>query len=725
VAQVRRFDDDAWAALANRGLLRRARKDLESVVIEVVGDGAALVVAVGDRTVRFPEAGPARATCSCPSVTTCQHVITAGLWLANEDADVPGAEPPDHEVDGPTQPEAGQSGQSTEASGGVEAVGAIDVARTAEVDDADALRDELLSLDVEALVAHAGRAGVRWAAQFMDDLEDDPDGVRIGGGRHTVITFARPPVTLRFMGGGLGGLVADQRLPSPERYQVAAVLAYQRANGLVLEAPAVRSATIARQLPQRESRARLRDATRRLLTDTVGIGVSHLSTSVHERYTTLATWAQGAEYHRLALLLRRLADHVELLLTRSARADEHRLLDVGLVCALEAADARGEAPKDLVGRARNTYDAVRFLELFGLGGVPWRTGSGYQGLTLLFWSPSGGSAGSEGSKGSGTFLSWTDARPLTMAQFDPVARWATPGPWTGLASPSATSGRRVVLLDAQVSSGGRISGVERTSASTQPIDAASLASLLPVRDSWAEVAQGKDPARRSLLDPPAPLESWAVLRPTSFGRPTFDVARQTLLWPLVDRGGSVLVCEIAYSTFTARLIERVEALADHFQNGTLDGPLVVARLRVSPLGLVAEPLSLIRPGRGPEAAAVDALHFDPVPDDRGGRVSKVIESLRKRREVEAPPEPAHPLVDLPVPLVSLRGWLEGQAERGVSGVDGGVARGALDEHHRQLREAGLRVFVPAPSDVEPAEALLRSHYLVQQVTLALLGDPSP
>ena len=46
----------------------------------------------------------------------------------------------------------------------------------------------------------------------------------------------------------------------------------------------------------------------------------------------------------------------------------------------------GSAPAPhLVGRARNTYDPVREVDVVGLGSLPWRTGSGYQGLTTLFW----------------------------------------------------------------------------------------------------------------------------------------------------------------------------------------------------------------------------------------------------------------------------------------------------------------------------------------------------
>ena len=67
-ALLRTLDDDAYASLANKGLLRRARKDLEGGLAVEVGevDGSWLNVRVGECRVRFSSAGPSQATCSCP-----------------------------------------------------------------------------------------------------------------------------------------------------------------------------------------------------------------------------------------------------------------------------------------------------------------------------------------------------------------------------------------------------------------------------------------------------------------------------------------------------------------------------------------------------------------------------------------------------------------------------------------------------------------------------------
>ncbi|HEY3000783.1 MAG TPA: hypothetical protein VGJ44_00410, partial [Kribbellaceae bacterium] len=554
-AQLSRFDDEAWIALANRGLLRRATKDLAAAEPEIIAEEAdGLRVRTGSWVVTFDQTGPAGASCSCPSGSACQHIITAGLWLA-----------------------AASSADSAPAP-----------------DTAGALHAELMALDTAALVAHAGRAGFRWARQYVEDLDPEA-GARIETGRQVVVTLSSPRVTFRFMGGGAAGLVPDGKLPAVEKYQAAVVLAYQRANGAELapvEAPKARTSPGAAE--SAESRRRLRAAVAQLLTDTVRLGVAHLSPSMQQRYETLAVSAQGAEYHRLALLLRRLADHVELQLERSARADEHRLLEeaaiaYALVRALESA---GDLPR-LVGRARNRYDAVRRLEVIGLGALPWRAASGYRGLTSLFWWPE-----------EHRFLFWTDARPDTLRDFDPRARYHAPAPWTGLSAPAAATGARLRLADAQLSAAGRLSGVESTRATVVPVDGDELRAALPVVTAWADLER-RPPL--SLLDQPDPLRDWAVLRPEGAAPPHFDPVGQTLHWTLLDGDGAALELRLPYTAENAHAIERVEAM-----HGDLPaGALVVARVRLSAAGLVGEPLSLVRPERA--AGAVDALHFGAVP----------------------------------------------------------------------------------------------------------------
>lgn len=495
------------------------------------------------------------------------------------------------------------------------------------------------------------------------------------------------------MGGDVGSLVADASLPAVEKHRVAAVLAYQRAFGAtVTPLPPAVAATPRAELV--DARVRFRLALSRLLTDTVRLGVSHLSPAVHQRFETMAVWAQGVEYHRLALILRRLADQIELLLTRSARADEHLLLDQSAIAfALVTALDRAPDEPRLVGQARNRYDDVRSMTVVGLGGLPWRSGTGYHGLTCLFWWPE-----------ESRFVSWTDARPQSLGGFDPRSRCTQPGPWTGLRSPAESFGRAVRLTGARLSAVGRLSGVERTHAS---VSAADPDELPPVVEDWSELeARG----RASLLDLPDPLNDWVLLRPAGFGRAVYNPVRQVVEWQVVDRHRSVLTLRLRWTSVNAHAVNRLETLGPA---DLADGTVVVARVFRDAGTTLAEPLSLIRSG-----GVVDAAHFDgpppaaaanlpDIPDDEPGLDTEV-------------PDTQHSA--LPDALRQLRNWLVSQAERGTAAASAGGVLAELDSRHRALREAGFSLFAEpgaADSRLDPAEAMLRTHYLYLQTAAVL------
>lgn len=688
-SQLDRFDDEGLAALANRGLLRRAQKDLERLSVEVVEEGTdALVVAVGDQRVRFDIRGPAQARCDCPASGVCQHILSAAMGLKRLGAD------------------------------------RTDVVPAAVEDPLAELRNSLLALPVSELVKHAGKAGYRWAWQYVNDM-GDVDALRIGGQQHLVLSLQRPRLTLRYMGGSLDNLIADTEIAQLQKYRVAAVLAFQRAHGRNLTPPEPAAAPRAQALDlgfdhqlaatgaaaQDDSRQRLRSAASQLFAEAVGLGLSHLSSGMHERFTTLAVWAQGAEYYRLALLLRRVADHIELLLQRAGGADEHRLLDElslanALVDALDGAAARGMAPTQWVGQARTRYEETRALEVLGLGARAWRSGSGYVGLTMILWSPQEG------------FMSCTDARPETLRGFDPIARYKAPGPWNGLGAPQQATGRRLSLLGAQLNEAMRLSARDSTSATILPDDrqAWSFEQLKPWT-RWADLRQARG-AGRGLLGGPAPMQDWAFLQPNRVGPCQFDETRQTLLWPLWDVDGELLVSQLVFDGNTEHAMQRIEALPAGVNDS---GFIVVAQLIARGATLVAEPLSLVRPSVD---MPVDALHFDGAPAADG-----LLARWRKAwtaRGAAASPLPAVTAQQQPVPVVlaEARRTLQRLAERGLPLETTHAWAAECERLLEQTRSAGLTAFAALAAPGSPQAQLLRMNYLCMEYE-SLAGDPSP
>ncbi len=656
-AQLACFDDDAFIALANKGLLRRAHKDLEqqtATIIEELPD--ALVMAFGDFRIRLTAAGPAQAKCSCPAAGVCQHILAAAISLQKIESALP-------------QP------------------------AVAHDDRVIKLHDALIGFSHQQLVQYAGKAGYQWAWQFVLDLDLETD-VQISAEQHVAIRFNHPRMTFRYMGGELASLVADTAVPQMAKYHVAAVLAYQRAQGVEIAAPEPSKSKQAPlelglehsvpetlQANQYFSRERLRLSVRQLLEECIALGLSHISRGIYERYATLAVWAQGAEYYRLAMLLRRLADHVDLLLERAGSADEHRLFDemtiaFALVKALDDAAIRGVEPKSLVGQARSRYETIGELNLLGLGASTWRSASGYVGLTMLFWSTT-----------DQVFVACTDARPASQRGFNPIARYKNPGPWTGLNSPAQATGKRLILRAAQLNPTGRLSSAESTAAFVQGIETNFAQQLKPARN-WSELLQENSTLRRSLLAEPQPMKDWTVLMPTVFGKAHFDEARQVMRWPLFDEHNQQLDVELVYNEQTAHAINRIEQLTGA---QLVPGTMVVVRLRSSGGIVVGEPLSLIKAKCDVNESPIDALYFDPAPlqSTTAKWLSKFSQVVTGKPTKAAP---SQQIAQLPSSLMELRHFLRRLAERGIVADSTEQALLQLSKHIEANNAAGLNLF---------------------------------
>jgi hypothetical protein len=185
-----------------------------------------------------------------------------------------------------------------------------------------------------------------------------------------------------------------------------------------------------------------------------------------------------------------------------------------------------------------------------------------------------------------------------------------------------------------------------------------------------------------------------------------------LVWPLFDATGELLRAEHPWSDLHANAIARIEAL------GTVpQGTALVLRTRATAYGVVGEPVSLVLPGRNVDP--VDALHFTSVETKAPSRwvaaMAGVAPRVHDSDDENAVVRPAIPA------LVDLRIWLEEQAERGTAGADPLATATTVARHHRALRAVGLHCFPeldPATS-LDPADLLIRSHYLLQQVEIAL------
>ena len=695
-ALVRPFDDAAWEALANKGLLRRARKDLESgaLPVRVEGEGDHGVrLAVGACIVSVPEAGPAKAVCSCPAAGMCQHILAAGLFL--------------------------QRLESSEAS--------------STADDAPSPADAAdgwLALDLETIRKWVGAAEFR-AAVALSLAEPEAPTVETNAAGLIVVRFPGPGADCRLLPGrGLDGIiVSGGNAKQARRLAAAAVLALRRARGLALPADVVAAATDGEAAALRasadapRSRAEVLASVRALLQESVAVGLVHLGVSTGDRLTTLSISALGVNLPRLALALRNLADEIRLLTSRAARADTGRFLwSMARTHALAEALAGPVGHRaDLVGAHRSQYEETDALELTGVCAYPWRTASGYQGLTVLFW---------DGRRQE--WASWSDARPEGQpGGFDPRMRYGAEVAWEGGLTPFGLSRSRVRLRRARRNRAGRLSSSARCVATLLgPVVGGEIAFGARMFIQWEKLrAHAADNLPVGLRETPG-ARDLVVVQPAHWRQREFDSVEQIFRWWVEDDAGETLALELPFDAWTRQAIDTLENLPSPAGSGSPPWQ-VVARVQRQGRELSLYPLTLLN-HRSPGTAAVGMLHLHldavssslPVAVTDPGAAAPNEETPENALEEE--PDGSSDNVDSPPldgtvfdrTLMPLETRLEALAEAGTEATANGADREWFGQQCGHLEASGLGALGRSAGRVAKGEGakviaaeLLRCRYL--------------
>ena len=564
-ALVAGFDDASWEALASKGLLRRARKDLEkglAISLREQPEGT-LQIDVPPFVVSMTAAGPGAATCSCPTPGICQHILAAGLYLQSNATAIP-----------------------------EEKVAA----------SPDSIRDEIRLLTSETLKAWVGSAEYRKAVDLFEKNSLPPV---IEYSDTVVIRLMPSAIEVRFVpGGGVNGLILPKQ--QGKRAGVAALLALRRSLGFESPASAAQQSLVDTSGTPRTKKEIL-DSACSVLEDAISVGLSHASEMLVSRLVTLAVSAQGAHMPRVALALKSIADEVESIMEREARADEARLLLlIGRVYALMDAIRAGSDTRsvELAGTARGQYIEVPELELAGIGAYTWQTGSGYVGLTLIFWSSQ-----------TSEFLTWSYARP-EIQRADARQRFFGEGPWDGAQSPKQVSTANLKLRHAKRTANGRLSGSTKTSALVlSPVKPETLDFGQRQFSRWDELERHLASKQPLGLHESNPLDMIAVLHPRQFGERTFDSINQSFCWEVYDEFNRSLTLTLPFRDWTKESIKVLEQLAPPADQTWR----FVVKASLQDRELLVEPVSILRAGNSD--SPVFHLAFDSLPQTNATAVA--------------------------------------------------------------------------------------------------------
>lgn len=596
------FDEAGLVALANKGLVRRAQKDLEAGGLAWEETDAAVIVQGPGWNVTMPPSGPQQATDNTRATGVTRQILMATIflrdrWAPADSSEVPSGHEPSRPAEATNPPETNLAGSSSEV---------------------EVLAQSLLDISLDDLRKWAGKTIVREAVALVrSGLEVEVEthaGVTIRLIRHEIEARMLPGFRSRSASKILDEILTTAPRSQHKRWVVVALLAFQQSRGRTIES--VEDAALIEPEGAPLTRQQLLISAQELLESVVATGLAHPSERMVERLFTLSISAGAVHLPRLARLLRTLADDVTLVLTRSAAADTGRLFDrlcLTHTLARVLAKAGLQPAADLVGYQRTQYDPVGNLELIGLGAYPWQSASGYEGLTVLFWDTA-----------DKFFRTWTTSRPTAHpGQFSMAQTYRHDIIWPGGAIQRLCRSR-CTLQHARGNVLGRLSGSQSAIVTVHtPTDPSQLDFSGHLFTRWGLLLDYARSATPLGLREKNPLDWIVVLQPTVWGERFFDELQQQFCWRLQDDQESFLALTLPWAGVNETAIEFLETVKsdrDRLQR-------IVVRLVFSNQGYRFEPLSLLSAGT-PQGHCILNPAFDR--DLITSRQAGLLDQLRKK-----------------------------------------------------------------------------------------------
>lgn len=336
-ALIATHDEDALAALANVGIVKRAKRDLlaSKAVIESFTDELAIIT-VGENTVRFTGAALEASNCTCSATSVCRHMVLAVLALRA----VPQAD---------TAPQ-------TSAAEEMNALTEAELRKFAGADWDKAVT--LARISAGAVVAEEGLN----LSVLLPDLE------------HGVMFLS---------GQGLTG-AAFKGVKSARRRVVAAAAMVARARASVQPVASLALSDDAGEAVDIKTLSQIYSAVAALVSAVFQGG----SVIAEDAVFDLSITARAQAAPRLTALLRLLVRQARQARARHiAYSEDQFLTDAALTYALTQALISKPDDSALTGVIRRTYHRFDTDGIIPVGAAKWEIAGGSRGLRLHFFAP--------------------------------------------------------------------------------------------------------------------------------------------------------------------------------------------------------------------------------------------------------------------------------------------------------------------------------------------------
>lgn len=598
IALLRSLDESALVALSNKGLVRRAMKDLEKELdqIQVEEKDDHISVRGPDWCVTMPEQGPMKASDDTRASGITRQIIAATIYLRDRYF-------------------SDESAQATDAEAESEAE--TDIRSVPEAaSQVKAPLARLLEIEVNDIVKWTGKNIYREVSDLIDSgtvIEYE-----ILEAPAFTIRFSRDDVEVKLLPTETVGKKLLEELISTapksfhKRWVTMALLLLKHGQG---EKVSLIEDASERVVSSPRSREQIVAECKTLLTGLVANGVVHPSEMLIEKLFSLSVSSSSVGLPRVSNLLKSLSDEVSYMLKRDVAADSERILSLCsytyvLLLALESAPP--EKQPDYAGRARTQYDLKGDMKLIGIGAYPWKSGSGYEGITVLFLAPE-----------TKQFYTWSNSRTAGTTRFKAANSYLSDLIWSG-GSVFRLSRSSFSLRQARINSFGRLSVSNKSS--VEDVEQYNFESLDfgdRAFDNWTVLSGYADRLVSRGLTVVAPQDRYAVLCPEKWGEKFFDEMQQKFCWQILDVQGMSIHLTLDWQAVNEDSIKFLEAVNPKKEKLRA----VVVRLNTREAGISIEPIAFLRDGEKENDTVLNiAFDFDRIISVQSG----LLERLRKK-----------------------------------------------------------------------------------------------
>lgn len=568
-------DDDYLIGLSNKGIVKRAYKDLENAAVSVENEAAAvddaakeLTIFVDDVTCRLT-LPIGESTCTCPSRSMCKHIVMAVIFAKGKFA-------------GQTSDklEAAEDASYNEIINGKEGnVKAAEETVKVTEETAEATDGTVRTADGTIKVTDRNSQRQKKTADFTELLEYSLSAIKKQLGISKLRTIYEHIVMENKVSIEESSIVtvklADEgmtvKLLVPPEYSTCschkkelcvhkgeAMIHYQLAKKkITIDDIADIIANEDEQGFDYEAVSLLADKIMDMLGEIISTGLARISPEHMESCDRFAIMCHNLRLAEPEKKFRGFSDQLKLYFNRHASFRVERLLsDIAYIYGdmkrISKPDAK--ALSEIAGRLRTEYAASKPLNLIGMGYRYFKSGAGYEGITVYFIE-----------EHTGRFYTYTSARPMyyenkrtkKMTEKE-EAPWGLPFSLEQLAQ------SRIHLSKCKVNSEGRLSSSQETVAEylgVRTFDAEGIR-----KNSFYDFAgmfQKKfSPDWEKYME-----ERLVLVYPEAIENAFFDNIRQQFFMLLKDSNGKYLKVRIAYSPEESYNIRYLERIYKHISDG--------------------------------------------------------------------------------------------------------------------------------------------------------------